>query len=136
MQGLEGGPHRVGRSERNDQRGVGPGEFDLCPDQGGERRIGEALGGQIAAGLTVERLAHCLRVAGEGLVVGQQFFVGFCRAAELEFQLNSLAVVTTFVGIVGGETLTLPGEAPISLKDLRDAHEGWLPAYMGAEAAE
>ncbi|MCA3597994.1 MAG: phosphoribosylformylglycinamidine synthase subunit PurL [Methylobacterium sp.] len=58
------------------------------------------------------------------------------KAAELEFQLNSLQVVTTFVGIVGGETLTLPGEAPISLKELRDAHEGWLPAYMGAEAAE
>lgn len=58
------------------------------------------------------------------------------KAAELEFQLNSLAVVTTFVGIVGGETLTLPGELPISLKELREAHEGWLPAYMGAEAAE
>ncbi|MCA3612494.1 MAG: phosphoribosylformylglycinamidine synthase subunit PurL [Methylobacterium sp.] len=58
------------------------------------------------------------------------------KAAELEFQLNSLQVVTTFVGMVGGETLTLPGEAPISLKELRDAHEGWLPAYMGAEAAE
>ena len=58
------------------------------------------------------------------------------KAAELEFQLNSLEVVTTFVGIVGGETLTLPGELPISLKELREAHEGWLPAYMGAEAAE
>ncbi|PPD15783.1 MAG: phosphoribosylformylglycinamidine synthase II [Methylobacterium sp.] len=58
------------------------------------------------------------------------------KAASLEFQLNSLQVVTTFIGIVGGETLTLPGEAPISFKELREAHEGWLPSYMGAEAAE
>ncbi len=58
------------------------------------------------------------------------------QAASLEFQLNSLEVPTIFVGVVGGEMLTLPGELPISLSELRKAHEGWLPAYMGAEAAE
>jgi phosphoribosylformylglycinamidine synthase subunit PurL len=56
------------------------------------------------------------------------------KAAALEFQLNGLGVSTTFVGVVGFEALTLPGEAPISLAELRAAHENWLPAYMGAAA--
>jgi phosphoribosylformylglycinamidine synthase len=29
-------------------------------------------------------------------------------------------------------TLTVPGARPISLQRLREAHEGWLPAYMDA----
>ena len=35
------------------------------------------------------------------------------------------------IGVTGGESLTLPGGAPISLEVLRAAHEYWLPAYMG-----
>ncbi len=31
-----------------------------------------------------------------------------------------------------GAALTLPGGEPISLGELRAAHEGWLPRYMGA----
>ncbi|MBT5416258.1 MAG: phosphoribosylformylglycinamidine synthase II, partial [Rhodospirillaceae bacterium] len=34
------------------------------------------------------------------------------------------------IGSTGGEALTLPGTAPISLTALREAHEGWLPGYM------
>ncbi|MDA0702551.1 MAG: phosphoribosylformylglycinamidine synthase subunit PurL [Proteobacteria bacterium] len=34
------------------------------------------------------------------------------------------------IGRTGGEALTLPGSAPISLTALREAHEGWLPGYM------
>jgi phosphoribosylformylglycinamidine synthase len=35
------------------------------------------------------------------------------------------------IGASGGDTLKLPGSAPISLTRLRAAHEAWLPAYMG-----
>ena len=35
------------------------------------------------------------------------------------------------IGVTGGASLTLPGGAPISLGELRAAHEGWLPRYMG-----
>jgi phosphoribosylformylglycinamidine synthase len=35
------------------------------------------------------------------------------------------------IGVTGGPTLILPGGAPISLGELRAAHEGWLPRYMG-----
>ncbi len=34
------------------------------------------------------------------------------------------------IGIAGGDALTLPGEAPILLSELREAHESPLPAYM------
>jgi len=35
------------------------------------------------------------------------------------------------IGVTGGSSLTLPGGTPISLGELRAAHEGWLPRYMG-----
>ncbi|MGH6717757.1 MAG: AIR synthase related protein, partial [Alphaproteobacteria bacterium] len=35
------------------------------------------------------------------------------------------------IGTVGGDALTGPELEPISLQVLRNAHEGWLPSYMG-----
>jgi phosphoribosylformylglycinamidine (FGAM) synthase-like enzyme len=35
------------------------------------------------------------------------------------------------VGKTGGETISLPGEAPISLAALRQGHEAWFPAFFG-----
>ena len=35
------------------------------------------------------------------------------------------------IGVTGGPSLTLPGGAPISLSEMRAAHESWLPRYMG-----
>lgn len=43
-------------------------------------------------------------------------------------------VPATRIGTTGGAELTLEGAKPISLKLLRDVHEGWLPAYMAAGA--
>jgi phosphoribosylformylglycinamidine synthase len=34
------------------------------------------------------------------------------------------------VGKVTGDALKLPGEAPLSLQSLGDAHERWLPGFM------
>ena len=56
-------------------------------------------------------------------------------AAELEHHLQKAGVPLRFIGVVGGQTLNLPGEAPIAIAELRDAHESWLPSYM-AQAAE
>jgi phosphoribosylformylglycinamidine synthase subunit PurL len=39
-------------------------------------------------------------------------------------------IPASFLGVTSGQTLTLPGEIPISLEDLSSAHEGWLPNYM------
>ncbi len=42
-------------------------------------------------------------------------------------------VIMTVIGKTGGDTLTLPGEMPISLTELHNAHENWLPSYMAGE---
>jgi phosphoribosylformylglycinamidine synthase len=41
-------------------------------------------------------------------------------------------VNTVALGKTGGTALTVDGHPPISLKAMRDAHEGWLPDYMAA----
>ncbi|CAN1550398.1 PurL Phosphoribosylformylglycinamidine (FGAM) synthase, synthetase domain [Rhabdaerophilaceae bacterium] len=58
------------------------------------------------------------------------------KAAEFDFHLNGIGIRTIFIGVVGGNSLTLPGEEAISLQELRDAHESWFPAFMGSAAAE
>jgi len=42
-------------------------------------------------------------------------------------------VIMTVIGKTGGDALTLPGEMPISLSELHNAHENWLPSYMAGE---
>jgi len=42
-------------------------------------------------------------------------------------------VLMTIIGKTGGDTLTLPRETPISLEELHNAHENWLPSYMAGE---
>jgi phosphoribosylformylglycinamidine synthase II len=53
---------------------------------------------------------------------------------SLRAAAEAAGVSVTEIGTTGGNALILPGEAPISLKDLRRAHEDWLPAYMGGHA--
>jgi phosphoribosylformylglycinamidine synthase len=45
-------------------------------------------------------------------------------------EARASGVPAMFIGVTSGASLTLPGEAPISVEDLRSAHETWLPAYM------
>ncbi len=52
------------------------------------------------------------------------------QRATVAATLRNAGVTVLYLGLVGGEALTLPGEAPISIGVLRDAHETWLPAYM------
>jgi phosphoribosylformylglycinamidine synthase subunit PurL len=49
---------------------------------------------------------------------------------------RQLGLSARVIGRTGGETLALPGEAPLSLADLAAAHEGWLPGYMSRPAAQ
>jgi phosphoribosylformylglycinamidine synthase len=49
--------------------------------------------------------------------------------------LAAAGVPVLCIGDTGGDTLTLPGEEPISVAALVRAHETWLPAYMAGEAA-
>jgi phosphoribosylformylglycinamidine synthase len=47
--------------------------------------------------------------------------------AQISVETNCCAIA---IGVAGGDALTLPGEAPILLSELREAHESPLPAYM------
>jgi phosphoribosylformylglycinamidine synthase len=40
------------------------------------------------------------------------------------------------IGTTGGGALTLPGEAPIAIATLKQAHETWLPRYMDGPGGE
>ena len=44
--------------------------------------------------------------------------------------LDSAGVPHSAIGTTGGDALILPGEKPISVTELRNKHEGWLPKYM------
>jgi phosphoribosylformylglycinamidine synthase len=52
-------------------------------------------------------------------------------AEEVAERARLLALPARVVARVGGDALTLKEEAPLPLADLRTAHEGWLPRYMG-----
>ena len=51
---------------------------------------------------------------------------------EAEKIVADAPVSATIIGQTGGDALTLGEAKPISLRDLRDAYEGWFPAFMGA----
>ena len=45
-------------------------------------------------------------------------------------EAQAAGVPALLLGSVGGPALTLPGEEPISVAEMRAVHEGWFPAYM------
>lgn len=53
-------------------------------------------------------------------------------AAAFEKDAGKAAIPVTRLGTTGGDELTVAGQPPISLEKLRQAHEGWFPAYMAA----
>jgi phosphoribosylformylglycinamidine synthase len=66
----------------------------------------------------------------------QARYVITVRAADAEptiARAKAAGVPVRRIGSTAGNALTLPGEAPILLKELRDRFEGWLPAYMAGE---
>jgi phosphoribosylformylglycinamidine synthase subunit PurL len=52
-------------------------------------------------------------------------------AEEIIERARLLALPARVVGRVGGDRLALRDEASLHLSDLRAAHEGWLPTFMG-----
>ena len=48
-------------------------------------------------------------------------------------QAEAAGVPASLLGKTGRMALTVTGEAPISLNELRDTHEGWFPRYMANE---
>jgi phosphoribosylformylglycinamidine synthase len=53
-------------------------------------------------------------------------------AEEITERAKLLGLPARIVGKVDGDSLTLKGDTALPLADLRKAHEGWMPGYMGA----
>jgi phosphoribosylformylglycinamidine (FGAM) synthase-like enzyme len=125
-----------------------------------ERRTGELVLAQIEAG--VVRGCHDLSDGGLAVAVAEMCLLGsigavlslpgidegmlfgedqarYLLAVEpqalplLLAAAEAAGVQAREVGRSGGDALIIPGELPISLGELRAAHEGWLPAYMAGE---
>ncbi len=56
-------------------------------------------------------------------------------ASDLLYSASAQGIDAATVGIVGGDSLVLPGEETISVAELKAAHEGWFPAYMASQPA-
>lgn len=54
------------------------------------------------------------------------------RAEEILDRARLLALPARVIARSGGDALVLKGENPLTLADLRAAHEAWLPDYMAA----
>jgi phosphoribosylformylglycinamidine synthase subunit PurL len=42
-----------------------------------------------------------------------------------------LGIAAPWIGVTGGDSLKLAGAHAISIEDLKSAHEGWFPRFMG-----
>jgi phosphoribosylformylglycinamidine synthase len=127
-----------------------------------ERRNGEAVRGLIAAGRVsavhdlsdgglAAALAESCMARGVGATIealpegpahavlfgeDQGRYLVACAADEAAAILRDLSaagVPAQRIGTTGGAALTLPGEKPVEIAALRNAHETWLPDYMGGE---
>ena len=55
------------------------------------------------------------------------------RAEDVLDRARLLALSGRIVGRVGGDAISLKGEAALPLAELSAAHQGWFPKYMAAE---
>ncbi|MGO4526862.1 phosphoribosylformylglycinamidine synthase subunit PurL [Microvirga sp. 2MCAF35] len=51
-------------------------------------------------------------------------------AADILYAAGAGGIPAVTLGITGGDALILPGQQAISVKQLKAAHEAWLPEYM------
>ncbi len=60
-----------------------------------------------------------------------RYLVAVSEPEGLLRRAKTAGIAAEAIGTIGGQSLTVGGIGTISLDELRDAHEGWLPAYMG-----
>ncbi len=61
-----------------------------------------------------------------------RYVVATAEPERLLAAADAAGVPAAAVGRTGGDRLTVEGHGSISLGELRDGHEGWLPAYMAS----
>jgi len=55
-------------------------------------------------------------------------------ADRIMAQAQTVGVPMRWLGVTGGDALTIAGERPILVAKLRESFEGWFPAYMAGTA--
>ena len=82
--------------------------------------------------------------AGDGASAGFEMFFGEAQAryiltcasggyAEIVADAHRRGVAVGRIGVTGGSSLTLPDGTPISVAELKKAHDSWLPDYMAGK---
>lgn len=69
---------------------------------------------------------------GAGALFGEdqgRYLLATSKPADMLAMAATAGVPAAVIGRTGGNSLTLNGELPISLGELRVVHEGWLPAF-------
>jgi phosphoribosylformylglycinamidine synthase II len=51
-------------------------------------------------------------------------------APDILYEATAIGIPATIVGMTGGDSLILPDGGAISVRDLKAAHEAWLPRFM------
>ena len=70
-----------------------------------------------------------------GLLFGEdqaRYIIATANPEAIEAKAGGASVPVRRLGKTGGADLTL-GSDSIAVKALKDAHEGWLPAYMAGQ---
>jgi phosphoribosylformylglycinamidine (FGAM) synthase-like enzyme len=55
-------------------------------------------------------------------------------AADILYEAGAVGIPAVALGVTGGDSLNLANGQAISVKDLKAAHEAWLPDYMAGKA--
>jgi phosphoribosylformylglycinamidine synthase len=55
-------------------------------------------------------------------------------AAAIAHEAGAAGVIVSAIGQAGGDAIAVEGVLSVDLEDLRQAHEGWMPAYMSGKA--
>ncbi len=93
------------------------------------------LGGDM--GVTIH-LPPGLAVPAHAFLYGEdqaRYLVATGREEELLAAAAAAGVPAVRLGYSGGAALTVEGVLSIPLADLKNAHEAWLPDYMGSGVA-
>jgi phosphoribosylformylglycinamidine synthase len=61
-----------------------------------------------------------------------RYLLGVPAGVDLLALAQAAGVPVSVVGGAGGDSIAVEGVFTLPLSDLRDAHEGWLPAYVAA----
>ena len=108
------------------------GAITVCHDLSDGGLICAAAEMALASGVGV--VLHLPERGLHGLLFGEdqgRYLLGVSPGTDVLAQAQAAGVPASVVGTASGQALAVQGVFALPLGRLREAHEGWLPAYMG-----